>query len=169
MVGFIRFRLWSALIIRANVLTKSSAARYRHGSECGMILACSRKKSDSMKTPISPKTHAIIDYALAGSLLILPTLLRFNKSARIIYAAEAAILLPYVALTRQPAAVKGLIPFRTHGRIDPFNVAQFALQSFFKPFRKSRKELIFNLAFTALAGVTVLLTDWGGRTEKSPA
>lgn len=115
-----------------------------------------------MLKPLSPKTHALIDYALAGSLLILPSLLRMNKSARIIYATEAAILLPYVALTRQPAAVKGLIPFKTHGRIDPFNIAQFALQSLMKPFRKDPRALIFNLAFTALAGATVLLTNWDG-------
>ncbi|MXV53177.1 hypothetical protein GS399_19600 [Pedobacter sp. HMF7647] len=112
--------------------------------------------------PISPKLHALIDYALVSGLLILPSLMRMNKKAKTIYAIEAAILLPYVALTRQPAAIKGLIPFRTHGKIDPFNVAQFALQTSLKPFRKNRKEMIFNIAFTALAGITVLLTDWKG-------
>ncbi|MXV16716.1 hypothetical protein [Hufsiella ginkgonis] len=114
--------------------------------------------------PISPKSHALIDYMLVGSLLTLPSLLRMNKNARKIYAAEALLLLPYVAFTRQPAAVKGLIPFKTHGKIDPFNIAQFALQTFFKPFRKTKTELVFNVAFTALAGLTVLLTDWDGRT-----
>jgi len=136
------------------------AARVRNNS-----LSHCRKNTMNTK-PISPKTHALIDYALAGSLLILPSLLRMNKTAKLVYAAEAAVLLPYVAMTKQPAALQGLIPFKTHGRIDPFNVAQFALQSFFGPFRKSRKTLVFNLAFTALAGITVLLTDWNGRTEK---
>ena len=110
--------------------------------------------------PISPKWHALIDYALVGSLLTLPSLLGMNKKAKRIYAAEALVLLPYVALTKQPVAIKGLIPMETHGKIDPFNVAQFALQTFFKPFRKSKKELIFNVAFTAIAGLTVLLTDY---------
>ena len=72
---------------------------------------------------------------------------------------------PYVALTKQPAALKGLIPFRTHMKIDPFNIAQFAAQSLLPSFRKHRKELIYNLAFTAIAGLTVLLTD----REASPA
>ena len=112
------------------------------------------------KKPISPKCHALIDYALVGSLLTLPTLLGMNKKAKKIYALEAFLLLPYVALTKQPVAVKGIIPFKTHGRIDPFNVAQFALQSFAKPFRKNKKTLAFNIAFTAIAGLTVLLTDW---------
>jgi len=110
--------------------------------------------------PITPKAHAIIDYVLVGSLLILPSLLRMNKKARLIYAAEAAVLLPYIAFTKQPAALKGLIPFRTHGKIDPFNVAQFAMQSLLPAFRKNRKELVFNIAFTAVAGLTVLFTDW---------
>lgn len=115
---------------------------------------------------VSPKTHAIVDYALTGALLILPSLLKMNRKTRLIYAAEAALLLPYIALTKQPAAIKGLIPFQTHGKIDPFNIAQFALQSLLPAFRKNKKELAFNIAFTAIAGATVLLTNWKGRTRK---
>ncbi len=114
-----------------------------------------------MKTNIiSPKGHALLDYALAGSLLILPSLLKMNKTVRLIYAAEAAVLLPYIAFTKHPVAVKGLIPFKMHKKIDPFNVAQFAMQSALPAFKKNRTELTFNLAFTALAGLTVLFTNW---------
>jgi hypothetical protein len=110
--------------------------------------------------PISPKWHSIIDYALIGGLLVLPTVLKMNKSAKYIYAAQAMVLLPYVALTKQPLAVKGLIPLQLHRKIDPFNVAQFALQTLFKPFRNTKKELIFNVAFTVVAGLSVALTNW---------
>jgi len=110
--------------------------------------------------PISPKWHALIDYGLIGALLTLPSLLKMERKARLIYAAEAAILLPYVALTKQPASVKDLIPFKTHGKIDPFNIAQFAAQSLLPVFRKNRKELVFNVAFTAIAALTVWLTDY---------
>ncbi len=114
-----------------------------------------------MKTNvISPKGHALLDYALAGSLLVLPSLLKMNKTAKLVYAAEAAVLLPYIALTKHPVAIKGLIPFKMHKKIDPFNVAQFAAQSMLPAFRKNKKELAFNIAFTALAGLTVLFTDW---------
>lgn len=109
--------------------------------------------------PISPKWHAFLDYALTGSLLVLPALLKMNKRAKLIYAAEAAVLLPYIALTKQPAAIKGLIPFKTHMKIDPINITQFALQSFLPAFRKGRTELVFNIAFVALAAANVLLTD----------
>ena len=115
--------------------------------------------------PISPKVHGLVDYALVGSLLVLPSVLGFSKKVKKIYAAEALALLGYVALSDHPAAVKPLIPFPIHGKIDPFNIGQFALQTLFKPFRKDKNALLFNLGFTALAGITVLLTDWHGRTK----
>ena len=109
---------------------------------------------------ISPKNHALMDYVLVGSLLIVPALLKFNKKARNIYAAEALALLPYVALTKQPLAAKGIIPFKTHGKIDALNVGLFALKTLFKPFQKSKKVMLYNIAFTTISGLSVLLTDW---------
>jgi hypothetical protein len=68
-----------------------------------------------------------------------------NKKAKQIYAAEALLLLPYVALTKQPVTLKGLIPFKIHGKIDQFNVGQFVLQTFFKPFHKTKKNCCLTL------------------------
>ena len=115
--------------------------------------------------PISPKLHAIIDYGLVASLFTLPTVFGFSKKVRGLYAAEATALLVYVALTDQPLALKPLIPFPTHGKIDPFNVANFALHSVLKPFRKDGRAQLFNALFTAVAGVTVALTNWDGPTR----
>lgn len=117
------------------------------------------------RKPISPKTHALIDYALLGGLLVLPKMLGFNSDVRKIYLIEALGLLTYVGLTEQPAAIKPVIPFKMHGKIDPFNVLQFAGQTLTKPFRRDRLATIFNVIFTAIAGVTVYLTDWSGRTH----
>jgi hypothetical protein len=39
-------------------------------------------------------------------------------------------------------------------------VADFAAQTFLKPFRRSKRALIFNIVITTLAGVAVFLTDW---------
>ncbi|HKG07084.1 MAG TPA: hypothetical protein VKB19_11525 [Pedobacter sp.] len=126
-----------------------------------------QSQKQTIRKPLSAKGHALMDYALVGSLLLLPHLLGMNKKAKRIYAAEALVLLPYVALSQQPLAIKGLIPFSMHRKIDLFNVGQFALQSLFKPFRRSRKELIFNLSFTAIAGLAVLLTDWNQQPPDS--
>lgn len=118
--------------------------------------------------PISPKLHSIIDYGLVASLFTLPTLFGFSRKVRGLYAAEAAALLVYVALTDQPLAVKPLIPFPTHGKIDPFNVANFALHSVLKPFRRDKRAMLFNTLFTVAAGVTVALTNWDGPTQQHP-
>jgi hypothetical protein len=88
---------------------------------------------------ISPKWHAFIDYLLAGSILVIPSVLKLNKTAKKIYTAEGLILLPYVALTGQPVALEGIIPWEVHQKIDPFNIAQFAynpLQNLFAGIKK---------------------------------
>ncbi|MVM36256.1 hypothetical protein GO755_39975 [Spirosoma sp. HMF4905] len=118
--------------------------------------------------PISPKLHALIDYGLVGSLLTVPSLLGFSDSVKKLYTAEALALFVYIALTDQPVAVKPLIPFPVHGKIDPFNIGQFALQTFLKPFQADRKARLFNVGFTALASLTVLMTDWHGPTKTNP-
>lgn len=121
------------------------------------------------KEPVSPQTHALIDYALVFSLLTVPSLFGFNKKVKKLYVTEALMLLGYIALTDTPVAVKPLIPFTIHGKIDPFNVSQFALQSFMKRFRKDKNALVFNIAFTIIAGTVVALTDWKGETKKQSA
>lgn len=116
--------------------------------------------------PISPKMHGLIDYGLVASLLALPTVFGFSRTVRRLYAAEAAALLGYVAVTDHPTAVVPLIPFRTHGKIDPFNVLNFASHSLLESFREDKRAMLFNAVFTAIAGVTVALTDWDGPTER---
>lgn len=125
------------------------------------------KKIAMMEKPISPATHCLIDYALVASLLSLPTALGLPKEVRRLYAAEALVLTGYVAVTAHPAALKPLIPIRTHGKIDPFNVAAFALQTFATAFRRNKKAAAFNLAFTAVTGLLVLMTDWKKGHTKS--
>jgi hypothetical protein len=116
--------------------------------------------------PISPKTHCLIDYAMIASLLIVPTVFKFNRKVKEIYAGEAIALLAYVALTDSPVSVKPLIPFPLHGKIDSLNMGLFALHGLLKPFKKDKNAFIFNLGFAAMTGISVLLTDWDGRTKK---
>lgn len=111
---------------------------------------------------ISPKTHGLIDYALVASLLTLPAIFGFSKKVKKLYTVEALLLLGYVAITDHPAAIKRLIPFKLHGKIDPFNVGQFALQTCFKSFLKDRRAMAFNIGFTLVAGTVVALTDRDG-------
>lgn len=122
-----------------------------------------RPRRASRRRPISPRQHGLIDYALVGALLVLPSALGLPKKVRRLYAAEAAALLAYIALTDHPTSVAPLIPFRIHGRIDPLNVANFAAHSLLPSFRKSTRSLLFNTVFTLIAGATVAFTDWDAR------
>jgi hypothetical protein len=120
-----------------------------------------------MKTKlITPKAHGIIDYALTAGLLVIPAVSGFSKKVRTLYAAEALVLLGYIAVTDHPAAVKPLIPFKVHGKVDRFNIAQFALQTLLPMFLKDRKARLFNIAFTAAAGAVVALTDFDAPAGK---
>ncbi|GAB3935723.1 hypothetical protein [Larkinella terrae] len=116
--------------------------------------------------PISPTQHALLDYALVGSLLILPTVLNLSPTVKKVYTTEAWVLLGYVAITDHPLAVKPLIPFQVHGQIDPFNVMGFALQTFLGPFSRSKGATAFNIGFTLLSGITVAWTNWKGGYQK---
>ena len=60
--------------------------------------------------PISPRLRGLIDYALVGGLLTLPTRIKLNPSVKI-YTAEALALLVCVALTDHPEAIKTTHPF----------------------------------------------------------
>lgn len=118
---------------------------------------------------VSPKVHGLTDYALVGSLLLFPRLFGFKKKVVNLYTVEALILLGYIAFTDHPTAIKPVIPFPVHGKIDPFNVAQFASQTFFTSFRRDKKAQVFNVLFTLAAGTVVALTDWNGPTKLHPA
>lgn len=114
--------------------------------------------------PISPLLHGLIDYGFTAAQLALPPLLGLNKKAVNLYRILGANLGAYNALTAHGAAVKPVIPFETHYRIDYGNVVGLALFGLYKGLRKDKKALLFHSVFVALAAANVLLTDW-----KNPA
>jgi hypothetical protein len=64
-----------------------------------MVQIQQRLTPDYAGQTIITKAHALIDYALAGGLLVLPALLCLNLCAKMIYIGEAAIS-PYIAISR---------------------------------------------------------------------
>ena len=115
---------------------------------------------------ISPKMHGLIDYALVAGLLTLPSILGFSKKVKRIYTTEGLLLFGYIACTEHPTAVVPLIPFKIHGKIDPFNVAQFAAQTLSRPFQKDKDAMYFNIGFTIISAALVALTNWDGETKR---
>jgi len=69
--------------------------------------------------PISPKTHAIIDYATVGSLFVTAGLFwGRNKRAAIAAMIAGGAELAVNLLTNYPGGVKKVINFETHKEID---------------------------------------------------
>jgi hypothetical protein len=111
-----------------------------------------------MKKPIDPKTHAIIDYILVGSLFAVPLLLGFKKEAKLAYGAMGSALLTYVALSDHGLSVKPVIPFPTHCKVDVGNLIGTAAVGAMKSIRKDKRASLFHAAFVLLGAMNLVLT-----------
>jgi len=75
--------------------------------------------SNRLPKVISPKTHAIIDYATAGSFFLMGALLwKRHKRAAIGSLVCGAIEANTAMITDYPGGVADVISFETHGKID---------------------------------------------------
>jgi hypothetical protein len=74
---------------------------------------------------LKPLPHAVLDYAMAGTLMAAPWLLGFkkNKSATVNSVASGAGILGLSLMTRYPLGAVGLISFPTHGIIETTSAA----------------------------------------------
>lgn len=68
---------------------------------------------------VSPRTHAIIDYAMIGAFIVVGALFwKRNKKASIAAFTCAAAEATTTLITDFPGGVADVISFETHGRID---------------------------------------------------
>jgi hypothetical protein len=127
--------------------------------------------ADRMPKVISPKTHAIIDYATAGSFLLTGALLwKRNKRAALGAMLCGAMEAGTAMLTDYPGGVKPVISFQTHGRIDAGFAGFVATLPNVMMFGGEPEAMFFRGQGVALAAVTGL-TDFsagaGSRTRRS--
>jgi hypothetical protein len=86
-----------------------------------------RALSTRLPKVISPKNHAIIDYATAGSFfLMVPFLWRRNKRAAIVSLVCGGVETATSLMTDYPGGVTKVISFSTHGRLDSGLAGVFA-------------------------------------------
>ena len=121
--------------------------------------------TNRMPKVISPKTHAIIDYATAGAFIGMGIFLwRRNKRAAmaslICGGAEAATSL----LTDYPGGVWRLMSFRVHGGIDMGLATLAGSMPEMMNFDESRASRFFTVQSLRIAAVTGL-TDFTGTGE----
>lgn len=117
--------------------------------------------------PIDPRTHGIVDYAFVATQLLAPTLLRLKGPARglcYFFAGSQGVL---NALTDHPVAVRRLIPFKDHGRLEvPFVPALVALPFLTGATRQRRARRYFFL-FYLIATANFVLTDYNAHDRRT--
>jgi hypothetical protein len=110
--------------------------------------------------PITPTTHAVIDYAFAALQIIGPALIGLNKKAVKSYAEIGTAFLAVNAVTDTPLTVDPKISMETHKKVDAGFLATQALMTFSPMIRNHKKVLAFHLAFLAMAAVNFVFTDY---------
>ncbi|HUR36534.1 MAG TPA: hypothetical protein VM009_01870 [Terriglobales bacterium] len=114
--------------------------------------------TDRMPKVIDAKTHAVLDYVVAGSALALSAFLwKRNKRASIAAAMCGAATLTNAMLTDYPGGVKRIFNFETHGRIDAGLAGLTATMPTFFAFRNEDEARYFTglaLAETVVTGLT---------------
>jgi hypothetical protein len=116
--------------------------------------------TERMPKVISPKAHAIIDYATAGTFFVAGALLwRKSKRAAIGSMLCGAMEAGTAMITDYPGGVTDLISFQTHGRIDAGFAGFVATLPNVFLFGSEPEALFFRAKGVALAAVTGL-TDF---------
>lgn len=119
-----------------------------------------------MKTkPISPGLHNLTDYAFGAALMTVPKLIGADQETVKRYRILAIEIFVYSALTKQPYALKPLIPMSVHQKIDFGNLGLLALLHCYPRIKRNRPVSFFNLGMTILGAATVLLTNWKSGEE----
>ena len=119
-----------------------------------------------MSRPITPRRHGAIDYGFLVVGLTVPTLLGLNGTARVLFAALALGQSTLNAFTNHSLAVKRLIPFRIHGRIELSSVPVYFLLPFLVDAVDGARALVFYLVTGATLLTVFFLTDWSATDPK---
>jgi hypothetical protein len=112
---------------------------------------------------INAKTHGVIDYAFAATLLITPSLIGLkNKLLFGLFGASTAGL---AALTKDSLGIKPVLSLKTHRVMDIALLSGIAAAATSKEIRSHKRTLGFTLSLLALGLTTVLLTDWNSSSS----
>ncbi len=123
--------------------------------EAGISAATGR-----MPKMISPRTHAVIDYAIAASFFIAGTLLwQRHRKAAIASIACGLAEVATSAITDYPGGIQPIISFRTHERLDVALASLVGSMPLALSFGGDREAKLFRASGVAIAAVTGL-TDF---------
>lgn len=106
--------------------------------------------------PLTPRLHGFVDYAACGLMLAAPRLLRLSPQARRASYALAGSYLGVSLLTDYPPALRRMIPFPVHGRIELATLPALLLLAS----ETQGRNRIYFLALAGMVAGAYALTDW---------
>lgn len=113
-----------------------------------------------MEQPIKVTGHSLIDYGFFAVATVGPTALGLEGPARLIPLAFGATQGTLNALTDQPYAVKRLVPFKLHGRLESLAVPGLAVAVVASGALDQRRAKPFFGALLGALATVYTLTDW---------
>jgi len=123
-----------------------------------MASMATRAVTDRLPKVIKPKTHAVLDYVMAGTLIALGAFFwKRNKRAALAAMACGGATVATALLTDYPGGVKPVIDFETHGKIDAGMAGLTATLPTFLGFGNEEEAKYFRgaaLAETIITGMT---------------
>lgn len=124
----------------------------------GLVESGVKAVTGKMPNVISPRTHAIIDYAIAGSMFIAAAVLwRRHRRAALASLACAVAETAASMITDYPGGLKPMISLHTHGRIDgglASAVGAMPLAFNFDDDNEAKWFRIHGIAIAAVTGLT---------------
>ncbi len=126
-----------------------------------------RAVTNRLPKVISPRTHAIIDYANAGGFILMGALMmKRTKRAGLVSIFCGAMEAGNVMMTDMPLGLTPLYSQETHAKIDAAFSSFVAMAPTLLAFRDKMESILFRSEAVALAAVTGL-TDFEGVNERS--
>lgn len=127
-------------------------------------------------TPISPKTHGLIDYTTSAAVAAAPKVLHMSRRGAAVTYGLAAGLAGLTLMSKTPVSAKGIVPFKAHGATDvvlgaalPFVPRMLGLEN---RRREGRRMRAFFGGLAGMIGLVALMTDWrstGAHTQAPDA
>ena len=119
---------------------------------------------ESLPTPkvLKPTPHAVIDYAMAGTLMAAPWLFGFsdNKTARANSVISGAAVLGLSLMTRYPLGAAKLVPFRVHGVVETMAAVMNTAAPWLMGFSRNKRATGAHVAAGLATLAVVALTDY---------
>jgi len=119
-----------------------------------------------MEKTIDPATHAALDYGLSAAQFLGPELLGLGVRANVIGTLFGALYGATTALTDTPLAVKPVIPFATHGRLELPSIAAMAVVPWITGAMKRPTAKLFFMSCIGMALANYAMTDFGDSGEQ---